>query len=123
MRDPSLRGLRSDPSMRFPRPDKRDPVDRAEAAKSYYRRNADKVNTRVGRWREENPRKRVAHMAVKRALYSGELIKLANCQRCPRKKIDAHHDDYDRQLDIIWLCRSCHRLRHRQLKLEGRDPD
>lgn len=36
------------------------------------------------------------------------------CSRCgTTKNVHGHHEDYDRPLDVIWLCARCHRLRHR----------
>lgn len=37
----------------------------------------------------------------------GSLIKLS-CQICGYDKVEAHHSDYSKPLDIIWLCRGCH---------------
>jgi hypothetical protein len=32
---------------------------------------------------------------------------------CKRKtKLHAHHEDYKRPLNVIWLCRSCHQRIH-----------
>jgi hypothetical protein len=72
----------------------------------------------------ENPRQkaypgltpqRVAHMAVWRALRDGDLLKPDKCSECDRgdRRIDAHHEDYERPLAVEWLCRSCHMRRHR----------
>lgn len=34
-----------------------------------------------------------------------------NCQNCGSEcKPDAHHEDYDKPLDVIWLCVRCHGL-------------
>jgi hypothetical protein len=27
----------------------------------------------------------------------------------------AHHEDYDRPLDVMWLCQPCHKQRHKEL--------
>lgn len=36
------------------------------------------------------------------------------CVRCGDEAI-AHHDDYDKPLDVTWLCLSHHKTRHREL--------
>lgn len=34
------------------------------------------------------------------------------CERCGVLRADRHHDDYDKPLEIRWLCRRCHRRHH-----------
>jgi hypothetical protein len=31
---------------------------------------------------------------------------------CGATKTEAHHTDYSRPLDVVWLCKHCHRLLH-----------
>lgn len=71
------------------------------------------------RWEAANPEKRRAHKAVENALIGGRLTK-EPCVRCGRSDfVHAHHDDYRRHLDVVWLCPAHHKERHRIL--EGRD--
>lgn len=106
------------------RPDAQTPEERAEQASEWYYRSPERINKRIRRWREMNPRKRAAHLAVKRALYSGELVRPGHCELedCG-KKPEGHHDDYLKPLVVLWLCRRHHRQRHVMLKAKGRDPD
>ena len=70
------------------------------------------VNYRKARkWAENNPEKRRAHEMVKDAIRRGDLIK-QNCEGCGENKVEAHHDDYTKPLDVRWLCRRCHRDEH-----------
>ncbi len=41
---------------------------------------------------------------------AGHLIRPAACEECGAgdRRIEAAHRDYDRPLDVRWLCRSCH---------------
>ncbi len=39
-------------------------------------------------------------------------IKRGFCQACHKKKGIAHHPDYSKPLQIIWLCRKCHSKVH-----------
>lgn len=62
------------------------------------------------RWRKANPEKGAAHNKVYRAVKSGRLVRPDACERCGKAgKVEASHDDYDRPLDVEWLCRPCHR--------------
>lgn len=63
-----------------------------------------------------------AHNAVRDALKTGALVRKP-CELCGEPKTHAHHDDYDRQLDVRWLCGSHHTLVHNALNAgRGADP-
>lgn len=54
-----------------------------------------------------------AHSLVAAAIAKGQLIR-GECEiggDCAGR-IDAHHDDYSRPLDVRWLCQRHHRLHH-----------
>lgn len=48
---------------------------------------------------------------VRLALRKGLLVRLA-CQHCGSERSQAHHEDYDKPLDVLWLCQSCHFKHH-----------
>ena len=68
-------------------------------------------------WRAEDSRRAVAHSAVAKAIRNGLLIRMP-CIRCGKEKSEAHHEDYDKPLEVMWLCTSCHKQRHKELKAE-----
>ena len=73
-------------------------------------------NTEVNRaWRAEDKRRQAAHNAVRWAIRNGTLEKIS-CERCGEVKSVAHHEYYDKPLDVIWLCQPCHKQRHKELK-------
>jgi ribosomal protein S27AE len=77
-----------------------------------------KANTEVTRaWRAEDKRRQLGHVAVARAIRNGSLLRLP-CVRCGEKKSLAHHEDYDKPLEVMWLCQPCHKQRHKELKEE-----
>lgn len=52
--------------------------------------------------------KKRAQKLVSLAKRSGR-IRIGNCVACGAgKNIHAHHEDYGKPLDVIWLCGSCH---------------
>lgn len=57
-----------------------------------------------------------SHNAVTRAVANGTLIVPDHCSRCliPCRP-QAHHDDYSKPMDVLWLCPICHAARHVEL--------
>lgn len=50
---------------------------------------------------------------VYQAVARGELARPSACERCGEpRRLDGHHTDYSRPLDVEWLCRACHRKEH-----------
>jgi len=49
-----------------------------------------------------------AHSVVYGNLHLG-LIEKKPCEKCNSKNTEAHHSDYNKPLNIIWLCKKCHR--------------
>ena len=75
-----------------------------------------KANTEINRaWRAEDSRRIAAHSQVARAIRSGALVRQP-CSRCNESKSVAHHEDYDKPLEVVWLCQPCHKQRHKELK-------
>lgn len=58
--------------------------------------------------------RRAANQAVQVAKKTGRLVRQA-CERCQSDDTIAHHEEYSRPLDVIWLCHKCHKARHREL--------
>lgn len=61
----------------------------------------------------ETHKKKLAKWAVKRAVKVGILTR-GCCEKCgSSENIHGHHCDYDKQLDVMWLCARCHNEWHR----------
>lgn len=65
-------------------------------------------------YRSRNPEKYAAHGAVNNALKAGVLVR-ADCMICGREDSHAHHDNYDKPLDVVWLCPVHHFERHKTI--------
>lgn len=85
---------------------------RLEKSKQWAKNNREKVNKYV---REYYKRPDVwikwrARLYVKQAVKRGKLIKPAHCEAkdCNVTKIQAHHPDHKKPLDVIWLCHKHH---------------
>ena len=64
-------------------------------------------------WAKRNRIKKNAHQAVRRS----NLTAPTNCEHCNTFGIDleAHHADYNKPLEVIWLCITCHGIEHKRL--------
>ncbi len=51
----------------------------------------------------------------------GIITKPDRCFICSKKTtdLDKHHENYALPDEVVWLCRHCHKSRHKQLKAEG----
>lgn len=111
---------------------------RLEQSRSWYERNLDKAremsleatrkylstehgrkkrNERSANWEKQNPDKRRVHDRTMYAVETGKIIRPKSCSEC--KKIctpHAHHEDYSKPLEVIWLCSTCHFYLHHKSK-------
>lgn len=86
-----------------------------EAVRESRRRNPESHASYQRRWRQRNRRVTAAHAAIKIAIRRGDLTRPETCEGCGLPgDVHAHHDDYDRPLEVEWLCPPCHRERHGQ---------
>jgi len=56
-----------------------------------------------------------AGAAITKLIYRKNGMKRQPCSVCNFPFADAHHEDYDKPLEVIWLCRKHHKDRHREL--------
>lgn len=72
----------------------------------------------VREWQRRNPEKLKAHQILSWAVQSKKIIRPNRCSKCNKSSslgiIQAHHSDYSKPLDVIWLCCTCHRGAHRK---------
>ena len=97
----------------------------------YYHKNKDKINAKRSldyknappEYREELrlrnvnyykrfPEKRRAHDIFNNEKFKKRTILMQPCEICGKEKTNAHHDDYNKPLDVRWLCVLHHRRFH-----------
>lgn len=100
----------------------------SEYNKARYAKNPDKYKQDVKTYKKNNPKKVLetrlstnkkhptkqnAQKCVDAALIAGVIVRPDHCYGCgcssDEHRIEAHHHDYSKPLDIVWLCTSCHR--------------
>lgn len=64
------------------------------------------------------PSRLLAYSRLQNAIDQGKLVRPENCSRCGgnpgrdrlgRSRIEGHHEDHNRPLDVVWLCDKCHK--------------
>ncbi len=81
-----------------------------EKVKAYQKENL-KVNIESSRrYAQRNRKKRAAYDAVQYAIKTGKLTKKP-CH-CGKKKAEAHHENYNEPLLVVWLCVRHHNELH-----------
>lgn len=92
----------------------REQDQRKEAARQSAKSDAG-VKSRArsaARLRKTNPEKFRARNAVNNAIRDGRLERRP-CFFCgSQENLQAHHEDYNHPLDVVWLCAACHGKLH-----------
>ena len=81
--------------------------DKMRASQPHRRALAKRVQDE---WKAEHPNRRRAQNQLAHALRAGKLRKQP-CWVCGCNAV-AHHPDYDRPLDVVWLCQPHHKQAH-----------
>lgn len=87
----------------------------ASLRRQRWKETHKQAGSRSAKWNAENPEKRQAHKAVEVAIRARALLR-ACCERCGSLNSQAHHDDYSKPLEVMWLCPKHHGERHRELR-------
>lgn len=90
--------------------------ERVQARKDYLSTEAGKKSKQktIQKYKENNPKKRAVHIFTGNAIRDGKLSK-GVCEVCGcDENIVAHHSDYDKPLDVTWLCSKHHTDWHRE---------
>jgi hypothetical protein len=92
---------------------------RVQARKDYQKTEAGKLAKKkaMAAYLQRYPMIYAAHVITGNAIRDGKLFKATSCSVCNSiEKIEGHHDDYTKPLDVRWLCEKCHKEWHRHNK-------
>ena len=89
--------------------------DRVAARSEYAKTENGKAAAKRARaaYVKKSPERRAAHVALGNAVRSGHVTPWPVCAvpECCSKP-EAHHPDYSRPLDVVWLCSAHHKQAH-----------
>lgn len=85
--------------------------------KKRAKENPDAIKNEVKKHYKKHREKYLARQWLRRAVSRGKIMKPKKCERCGQIKdrIEGHHHDYSKRLDVEWLCVDCHKLEHGKL--------
>jgi ribosomal protein S27AE len=98
-------------------------IERIRAYDRERAKHPDRIKASVAvtkAWRAADKRRSIAHNAVRSAILSGAIVRIP-CVRCGETNSLAHHEDYDKPLDVMWLCQPCHKKRHKEINKQKLD--
>lgn len=75
--------------------------------REYYEAHKQEFIERAKKSNTNHKDERRAQSVVNHNIERGQLRRQP-CEVCGSTKTDAHHDDYNKPLDVRWLCRRCH---------------
>lgn len=76
-------------------------------------REANRLRSRKYRENPINKLKEKARGIVNKRIQSGKMVKPETCVECGAfGKVEAHHEDYNKPLEVLWVCKRCHFKKH-----------
>lgn len=85
---------------------------RAAGLAAWRKKNIELVRLKKREYELKNRDKIIAHRKVCKAKKEG-LITSLPCQVCGNAKSFAHHEDYNKPFDLLWLCGKHHLTWHK----------
>ncbi len=82
-----------------------------ESAKQYYHNNKQQILLKDKIRYHKNKKRNRARYLLRWAIIKGNIIRKP-CQICGNLDSEGHHPNYDKPLEVIWLCKSHHRQLH-----------
>ena len=84
------------------------PEKRREVLRQQSRKEVSSKGYRANK--RSSPLQIKAHHMVENAVKAGRLVKPTACSACGQTQfsIQAHHADYGKPLDVVWVCAPCH---------------
>jgi hypothetical protein len=87
----------------------------ARKCKEWKAKNWDRMLSHGRKWNAANAHKKKAHNEYAAAVRAGKINIPECCEKCgATERLEAHHSDYEKPLDVVHLCRQCHEREHHE---------
>jgi hypothetical protein len=97
---------------------------------NYRKQNRDRINELFSQWSKDHPGYVNAHRCATAKKYPEKsrarskrqynIPLKTSCEKCGvSEKLEGHHPDYDKPLEVITLCKDCHEFIHSKLNTEN----
>lgn len=87
-------------------------IENIDSIREYDRKRGGRQDpTYLKEWREKYPKKYKAHNMINNHKRDGNIYE-EPCFVCGSLKVVAHHDDYDKPLNVRWMCQAHHKQWH-----------
>lgn len=85
--------------------------------KKYALNNPEKIHESQSKYKKNNPEKYKATSLLNNNKKKGKVISKP-CIICGDIKSQAHHEDYNKPLEVIWLCDKHHKELHKNRRIK-----
>jgi len=73
------------------------------------------------KWLTAHPDAALSGYRLRGQVRTGKVRRPSICANCGVSGyVEGHHENYSRPLDVTWLCRSCHKRRHHEMRVAVR---
>lgn len=82
------------------------------------RKRKPETNRRIAKRKYERyPEQILAGNKFRAAIKAGKIKRQSVCEKCDSNfKVEGHHPDYSKPLEVMWLCKYCHNAEHAKMK-------
>ena len=83
--------------------------------KPWHKKNKDRKAAYSLKYRTAYPDKVRAQTILNAAIRNHKVARPSICEECGSgERIEGHHPDYSKPLEVVWLCHGCHNKRNRK---------
>ena len=88
-----------------------------EYQRKYKKEHPEEISEQAKRHANKHPDRRKARTLINKLIKNRKLVKPTTCSICGSiDRIEGHHEDYSKPLEVEWLCYGCHQQKKEDSK-------